>query len=150
MEHHSVFHYDNDITAQQELFEVVRESNEQRIRAADIMQRLALCQQAVILDDDRCEITPCRTNVSTGNSYVAGGVGLYLRIPDPHSERGYNVTQCINVGMSSKNALAFHPFDVQDVVLLEEMLVGLDQARDAQVLPNLSADSAAIEYLFAD
>lgn len=145
MEYHSPFHYKRDVAAQRELLGIVQECNLRELHQSGFMGRLALRSESTILEDDTCEAIPCRTRVPGLRGFI-NGVGLCLRIPDERYENSFKLSRVVLVGAIGYNGPeTFEPFEEKDSILLDNMITGLEQARDMyHVLPMLSPDCTSI------
>jgi hypothetical protein len=145
MEYHSPFHYKLDVAAQRSLLEAIQAVDLRELHRSGCMGRLALRPESAILANDTCEVAPCRTRVP-GLRGFTDGVGLCLRIPDEQYENSFKLSRIILVGTVGYNEPeAFEPFEDQDSILLDNMVTGLEQARDTyHVLPMLSLDCTSI------
>lgn len=145
MEYHSPLHYKLDIAAQRSLLKTIQEFDLRELHRSGFMGRLALRPESTILADDTCEIAPCRTRVP-GLRGFTDGVGLCLRIPDNHYENSFKLSRIVLVGAISYNSPeTFEPFEDKDSILLDNMIAGLEQARDVyHALPMLSPDCTSI------
>lgn len=145
MDYHSRFHYKLDVAAQRNLLETIQEFDLRELHRSGFMGRLALRPESTILEDETCEITPCRTRVPDLHGFT-DGVGLCLRIPDKQYENSFTLSRIVLVGAIGHNGLeTFEPFEERDSILLDAMIAGLEQARDVyHVLPMLSPDCTSI------
>ncbi len=145
MEYHSPLHYKLDLAAQRDLLEAIQAFDLCELTRSGFMGRLALRAESKILADDTCKIAPCRTRIP-GLRGFTDGVGLCLRIPDEQYENSFKLSRIVLVGAIGFNGTeTFEPFEDQDSILLDNMIAGLEQARDEyHVLPMLSPDCTSI------